>query len=58
MKKEPNFLLSPTLGNLYVFSRSRARCANVTKRSEVQFIPFTSDFYCATTENTKGKNRE
>lgn len=25
MKKEPNFLLSPTLGNLYVFSNNLSR---------------------------------
>ena len=29
MKKEPNFLLSPTLGNLYVFSNNLSRLLSI-----------------------------
>lgn len=55
MKKEPNSIASLTLGIIKVFSSSRAQSANATKRSGVQFFPFTSAFNCATTTKTKGK---
>ena len=48
-------LASLTLGIIKVFSRSRAQSANATKRSGVQFFPFTSAFNCATTAKTKGE---
>ena len=57
MKKEPNSIASLTLGIIKVFSSSRAQSANATKRSGVQFFPFTSDFNCATTGWRKAKNR-
>ena len=57
MKKEPNSIASLTLGIIKVFSSSRAQSANATKRSGVQFFPFTSAFNCATTGWRKAKTR-
>ena len=51
-------LASLTLGIIKVFSRSRAQSANATKRSGVQFFPFTSAFNCATKEWRKAKKPE
>ena len=55
MKKEPNSIASLTLGIIKVFSSSRAQSANATKRSGVQFFPFTSAFNSATTGWRKAK---